>query len=150
MGRWVLRSLLGLVIVLVLVQFIPVDRANPEFSNKKTITAKETVPPSIKTVFSRSCGDCHSDQTTWPWYSYVAPVSWIISSDVHNGRKHVNFSEWGDYSAKQREEALENICEQVQQSQMPEKTYLLLHPDARLRQADRDAVCRWTEAARQY
>jgi hypothetical protein len=86
----------------------------------------------------------------WPWYSYVAPVSWIVANDVHNGRKHLNLSEWGDYSAKQREEALENICEQVQQKQMPEGMYLLLHRDARLTASEKESICRWTEAARQY
>jgi hypothetical protein len=150
MGRWVLRSLLGLVIVLVLVQFIPVNRTNPEFDNKKTMFSKETVPPSLKMTLGRSCGDCHTDTTTWPWYSYVAPVSWIIASDVHDGRKHLNFSEWGDYNAKQREEALENICEQIQQGEMPDKVYALLHRDAKLKQSEKDAICKWTEAARQY
>lgn len=149
MGRG-LKILLGVVILLVLVQFIPVDRTNPEIENKKTIFAKETVPPSIRTIFGRSCGDCHSDQTVWPWYSYVAPVSWMIANDVHSARKHVNFSEWGNYTAKQREEALEDICEQVQQSQMPEKSYTLIHRDARLKDIDKEAICRWTEAARQY
>lgn len=149
MGRK-LKIFLGVVILLVLIQFIPVDRTNPEVETKKTIFAKETVPPSIKTVFGRSCGDCHSDQTVWPWYSYVAPVSWMIANDVHSARKHVNFSEWGNYDAKQREEALENICEQVQQNQMPEKSYLLIHRDARLKDTEKEAICRWTEAARQY
>lgn len=150
MRRWVLRSLLGLVIVLVLVQFIPVNRTNPEFDSKKTMFAKETVPPSLKSTLTRSCGDCHSDTTTWPWYSNVAPVSWLVASDVHEGRKHMNFSEWGDYNAKQREEALENMCEQIQQGQMPDKLYALLHFDAKLKQSEKDAICKWSEAARQY
>ena len=150
MGRWVLRSILALVIVLVLVQFIPVDRTNPDFDNKKTMFSKETVPPSLKLTLGRSCVDCHSDTTTWPWYSYVAPVSWIIASDVHEGRKDLNFSEWGNYDAKRREEALEKICEQVQQGEMPDKKYVLLHRDAKLKQSEKDAICKWTEAARQY
>lgn len=150
MGRWIKWSLLALIGILVLVQFIPVKHDNPEGKAARTIYGKETVPPSIRAVFNRSCGDCHSNQTTWPWYSYVAPASWIIVGDVHDGRKHVNFDEWGDYSAKRREEALENICEEVQQNQMPEPKYVLIHRDARLKQSERDAICRWTEAARQY
>jgi Haem-binding domain len=149
MGR-VWKVVLVVVAVLVVIQLIPVDRSNPDFDNKNTIYSKETVPRSIKAVLDRSCADCHSDHTTWPSYAYVAPISWLVVHDVHDGRKHLNFSEWGNYSPKQREEALENVCEQVQQGQMPQKIYTWLHPDARLKPSERDAICQWTEAARKY
>ena len=112
--------------------------------------AQETVPPTLKTAFDRSCSNCHTNQTVWPWYSYVAPVSWVVARDVHHGRQHMNFSEWGDYSAKDKEEKLEDICEQVMQGDMPQKKYVWVHRDARLKQSEREAVCRWTEAVRQY
>lgn len=150
MRRWVKWVLLAIPLVLIVIQLVPVNRENPEVAESKSIFVKETVPPSLKLAFGRSCNDCHSDQTKWPSYSYVAPVSWIVAGDVHDARKHLNFSEWGDYSSKQREEALEKICEQVQQGEMPEKKYVMVHRDATLKQSERDAICRWTEAARQY
>lgn len=101
-------------------------------------------------MFTRSCQNCHSNETAWPWYSYVAPVSWIIADDIHSARKKMNLSEWSNYSAKQREEALEEICEQVTNGDMPDSKYLLMHRGARLSSEDRIAVCQWTEDSREY
>jgi hypothetical protein len=148
--RWVKKIALGFVIVLVVAQLVPLKRDNPETDPSKTIFAQETVPPSLRTVFERSCEDCHSNHTVWPWYSYVAPASWIVAHDVHEARRHMNFSVWGDYSAKQKEEKLEDLCDEVSQGDMPDTKYLLIHRGARLKQSEREAICRWTDAVRQY
>jgi hypothetical protein len=144
------RIALAVVVMLVVAQFVPVSRSNPKVDPSHSIYAKEQVPAAVKTVFSRSCANCHSNNTDWPWYGYVAPASWIVAHDVHQARKKMNFSQWAEYPANKREEKLEEICEQLNDGDMPDFKYLLVHRDARLTPAERDAVCQWTEDSRQY
>jgi len=148
--RWIKRTMVAVVVFLVVAQLIPVSRRNAPVDPSKTIYAKEKVPAKVQGVFTRSCQNCHSNQTAWPWYSYVAPVSWMIADDVHSARKKMNLSEWGGYSAKKREETLEEICEQVTNGDMPDAKYLLMHRSARLSAEERAAVCQWTEDEREY
>lgn len=149
-GIWLRRVSIALLVLLVVAQFIPVNRRNPSFDPAKTVDAKEKIPVPVKQVFERSCVNCHSNYTRWPWYSYVAPVSWMVANDVHEARAKLDFSTWGDYTADKREEKLEEICEQVTNGDMPDPKYLLVHRSARLAPAERDAVCQWTEDSRQY
>jgi hypothetical protein len=144
------RTGIALLSLFVVAQFIPVKRNDPQVDQSRSIYAKEKIPQQVKTVFEGSCANCHSDHTTWPWYSYVAPVSWMIAHDVHDARKKMNFSEWAGYSANKREEKLEDICEQLTDGDMPDPKYLLVHGSARITPAQRDAVCQWTEDSRQY
>jgi hypothetical protein len=144
------RAGLAIIVFLAAAQLIPVDRRNPRVDPSKTLGATEKVPAAVTEVFRHSCQNCHSNQTSWPWYSYVAPVSWIIASDVHDARKKMNFSEWGSYPANKREEKLEDICEQVTNGDMPDAKYTLVHRNARLTPQQRTAVCQWTEDSRQY
>ena len=150
MRRWLKWSLLGAGIALLVAQAVPIDRSNPAAAPGQAIYAAENLPPPVRQVFQRSCNNCHSNDTSWPWYSYVAPVSWIIASDVHHARRQMNFSAWRNYPAKKREEKLEEICEQVTNGDMPDPKYLLVHRNARITSAERTAVCQWTEDARQY
>jgi hypothetical protein len=139
----------ALVVVPLGIQFIPVDRGNPPTEPQQTFYAVETVPPPVRVVFESSCQNCHSNQTRWPWYSHVAPFSWIIARDVRQGRSHINFSEWGRYSPQQREHKLEAICEQLLNEDMPDAKYTLFHRDARLTHEQRELVCAWTDAGRE-
>ena len=148
--RWVGRIGIVLLVLLAASQFVPVDRRNPSVDASKTIFTTEKLPPPVQAVFTRSCQNCHSNQTAWPWYSYVAPISWIIASDVHGARNKMNFSEWGGYPANKREEKLEEICEQLTNGDMPDLKYMLLHRTARVTPEERAAVCQWTEDSRQY
>lgn len=102
----------------------------------------------VRLALERSCRDCHSDATRYPWYSYIPPVSWLIASDVSRGRKHLNFSEWSEYSIIRRERALSEIANQVKDGDMPISPYLLIHPDARLSARDTEAIFQWTQAER--
>jgi len=91
----------------------------------------------------RACANCHSNRTSWPWYSNVAPVSWWIQRHVREGRKELNFSEWTSYSARQRHNDLEEICGVVSTGRMPPVSYIAMHPQARLASGDKKAVCVW-------
>jgi mono/diheme cytochrome c family protein len=149
-GVWLKRGTLLFLAFLAVAQFIPIKRDDPQIDPTRSIYAKEKMPQQVKSVFEGSCANCHSDRTAWPWYSYVAPVSWIIASDVHEARKKMNLSEWADYPANKREEKLEDICEQLTNGDMPDFKYVLVHRAARVTKAQRDAVCQWTEDSRQY
>jgi len=131
-------------------QFIPVDRTNPSVDPSHTIYATLELPPGVKVVFERSCRDCHSNETAWPWYSHVAPVSWVMAHDVHRARQKMNLSEWGSYTAQEKEDRLEEICEQVMNGDMPDRKYAIFHREARITRQEREAVCQWTDDSRQY
>ena len=106
------------------------------------------VPPQVLATLKRSCGDCHSEATRYPWYSYVFPVSWLIFSDVTSGREHLNFSRWEQYSAIRRQRRLSEIANQVQDGGMPLFQYTLIHRDAKLSRADVAAIFQWTQEER--
>lgn len=106
------------------------------------------VSPQVRSTIDRSCRDCHSEATRYPWYSYIAPVSWFINQDVQNGREHLNFSKWSEYSVIRRERCLSEIANQVQDGGMPLASYTFLHRDAKLSHADVEAVFKWTQEER--
>jgi Haem-binding domain len=99
-------------------------------------------------IINRSCRDCHSEQTTYPWYSYVAPISWLIQRDVKRGREHLNFSQWPEYSLLRRERCLSEIANQVADGDMPLPLYVFVHRSARLSPQDAKALFDWTQTER--
>ena len=103
-----------------------------------------TAPPEVKAILKRSCYNCHSHETVWPWYSRIAPVSWLVASDVSEGRENMNFSKWGGYPAGKLNEILEDVREEVEEGEMPPWYYLLPHPEARLSSNDKAALRAWT------
>jgi len=96
----------------------------------------------------RACMDCHSNQTVWPWYSYVAPMSWLVERDVRRGREEMNLSDWQQYTSKQREKLLADIASAVKNGEMPLRQYMLVHRRARLSDAERDMVYGWARVER--
>jgi hypothetical protein len=147
---WIKKAGLAALVLLAIIQFWPVDRSNLKVDPSQTIYATVAMPTEVKALFERSCQNCHSDETSWPWYSYVAPISWIVAKDVHQGRAAMNLSEWGSYPADKRTDKLEEICEQLTNGDMPYRNYLLIHRRARITAKDRDLVCQWTEDSREY
>ncbi len=143
MARILRYVLIGLGIALVAIQFIPVERSNPP------VTALVDAPEEVLTTLRRSCWDCHSNETEWPWYSYVAPVSFRVSQHVRMGREHVNFTEWDSYDAEELDEAFEEIAEEIEKGGMPLSDYLLVHRKAKLTTADRERLVSWAESARE-
>jgi len=142
---WFNRLALAVVGLLVVIQVFRPSRINPIVEPKNEIAASLPVPPEVADIFNRSCGDCHSNHTIWPWYSAVAPVSWLVAYDVNHGRSELNFSEWGMGNPKKNADVLQKICKEVQEKKMPGTFYPLLHPTAKLADADIQTVCRWTK-----
>ena len=120
------KILIALIVILIGIQFIPVDRKNP------SVTMDINAPDNISSILRASCYDCHSNETVWPWYSKIAPVSFLVASDVKEGRKHLNFSEWDKYEAVKREKILEEILEEIEKEAMPLTSYTFTHPNAKL------------------
>lgn len=129
---------IGFILILIAIQFIPVDKTNPP------VTADLNAPPDVKSILKRSCYDCHSNETKWIWYSHVAPVSWLVASDVEEGREHLNFSEWGNLTRQKIARKKEHIWEEVKEGGMPLSKYLWMHSDAKLSQKDKDIIRDWT------
>jgi hypothetical protein len=133
------------VIVLVLAQAIRPNRTNPPVDPSRTIQAARIATPEVSAILNRSCKDCHSNTTEWPWYSNVAPASWLLVSHVRDGREHLNFSESTTYDAETTAKKLKSICEQVSEGEMPMTSYALVHETARLSEDDKEVLCAWTE-----
>ena len=106
------------------------------------------IEPRLLAIFERSCGDCHSERTAYPFYSYVAPSSWLVKSDVAGGRRHFNMSHWNEYPLVRRERLLSEIANQVKDRDMPLSYYTWIHRHAVLSDPDIDAVFQWTQAER--
>ncbi len=125
-------------IALVVIQFVPVDRTNPPVETEVPTTAE------VRAVLRRACYDCHSNETVWPWYSRIAPVSWLVARDVHEGREEMNFSTWNRLTTKKQIKALHESWETVEEGEMPLWFYLPIHPEARLSSQDRSVLCAWS------
>jgi len=117
-------------------------------ASSKPLLAGAPVDPGVMQIVERSCQSCHSEKTEWPWYSYVAPMSWLIEKDVDQGRSHMNLSHWNEYSIEQQQEILAKLSAVVRNRQMPLPRYTMLHPEARLSNSEIDQIYRWTRAER--
>jgi hypothetical protein len=132
----------ALVIALAL-QFVGPARTNPRQDADLTLERQAPMPAHVADLVRRACYDCHSHDTRWPWYSRVAPVSWLVVHDVNTGRAHMNFSTWGAYHRFERADLLDKSCDLVASGAMPLPRYTWLHPDARLAPPEVEALCAW-------
>jgi heme-binding protein len=132
----------------VLAQFSRPARTNPAIDHSRTVESYLQVNPQVSAIIDRSCIDCHSNKTRWPWYSNVAPVSWFVIDHVNHGRSHLNFSEWGRYNQREAEGMLRAICNEVKSGAMPISSYTPLHPGSSLTTEDVKVLCDWTNAER--
>lgn len=128
-------GVLGLVGALVLIQFVPYGRAH---SNPRRSAEPKWDSPRTRSLALRACGDCHSAQTAWPWYTNVAPVSWLAQSDVDGGRRSLNFSAWD----KPQDVSSGDIVEQIRGGSMPPWFYTIFHPNASLSGSEKDQLIR--------
>ena len=141
MSRRLKQGILVFVVIFAAAQFVRPERANPVTDASHAIQASAETPGEFVAVLDRSCGDCHSNRTVWPWYTRVAPVSWLMAAGVKKGREVVNFSEWADYDAATRQALLVKSCEAVSNGAMPGGAWTTLHPEARLSKHDIAIIC---------
>lgn len=142
------KVIVGVLVVLVIIQFFRIDKTRPESNPQDDILVVESVPSDIGMILKTSCYDCHSNNTRYPWYSNVAPVSWWLKQHVNEGREELNFSEWGTFSDKRKDHKLKNIDELVREEEMPLSSYLWVHGDAKLTEKQQKQLVNWAKALR--
>lgn len=140
--KWILA---GFATAFVLAQLANPSRKNPPVVHD--LMATNPPPPEIAALLHAACYDCHSHETRWPWYSRIAPVSWLIASDVNEGRRHLNFSEWPVGQPGREAKWLDRMNEQIDYREMPPKKYTAIHADARLTSAQRNQLTNWLDTA---
>ena len=140
------RSILVLIILFVVAQFIRPEHSNPSSNPSANLMTK--APRDVAYIFDRACRDCHSNDTRWPMYSQVAPMSWLVAYDVREGRDHFNYSEWTSIDPDDQDKLLGGVCTLAKKGRMPLWQYLLLHRGARLSPADVTTLCTWSEKMR--
>ena len=126
-----------LILAFLIMQAIRVEKVNPDVQSD--IVAK----PEVESLLRRSCYNCHSNETVWPWYSHLAPASWLIARDVRVGRQHLNFSEWGTYIPKTQSRKLERLAKVVIEEDMPPWYYSLVNRDEHLTPTNRGQIWAW-------
>lgn len=136
------------VVLLIGIQFVRPDKTPPPTDPAATLEAATNVPPEVATILARSCADCHSHNTYYPWYAQISPVSWWLNNHINEARRELNISLFNTYSDKKKGKKLAEICEQVQEREMPLPSYLWIHRDAAMSDQDIKTLCDWTTSER--
>jgi hypothetical protein len=126
-----------LIVLFLLIQLKQIERSNPPE------IADSEIPDEVKAILKAKCYDCHSNEVHWPWYSYLAPVSWKVAQHVEDGRKEVNFSKWDTYSPDKQEEKIGETFDEVLDGEMPIESYLWIHRDSKVTDEDIDIIDEW-------
>ena len=134
------------VAVFVAIQFIRSPKNADSQPPLHGIAQAFDVPDSVQTILRRSCYDCHSNNTVYPWYAYVEPIGWWLNSHIQNGKRHVDYDEYGTYLPVRQFVRFRNIIEQIQNDEMPLPSYLLIHRYARMTPAEKSLIIRWSTA----
>ncbi|WP_347158169.1 heme-binding domain-containing protein [Pontibacter chitinilyticus] len=142
------NCIIGILVLLVLIQFFRIDKTNPPIVEAKEFATIANPPQDVALILHESCYDCHSNTTTYPWYSNVAPASWFLKHHINDGRRHLNFSEWGSYTAKKADHKLEECIEMVEEGEMPLTSYTLMHPEGKLTKVEQQKLLDWIKAYR--
>jgi len=139
-SRRLKQAAIVLIVLFAAAQVVRPGRANPPTDPSRTIRAHAGMAAGVADVLDRSCGDCHSNATVWPWYTEIAPLSWLMVYGVREGRRTVNFSEWAAYPPDSQRTLLSASCKDAKTGKMP-GSYTLLHPEMRLSAQDVETIC---------
>jgi hypothetical protein len=140
------KILLILLLVFIAMQFIQPAHNKSEQVLGTDFTKAYSVPDTIQLILKKACYDCHSNSSGYPWYSNVQPVAWIMARHISNGREKLNFSDFGSYSSRRQISKLKDIANQIKDNEMPIASYKMMHPDARLLQAEKKMIMNWMNA----
>jgi len=139
--------LIALAVIFIAIQFIPSGIPENKPEDIKSIVNSSLVTGPVLDQLRKSCFDCHSNQVQFPWYSKLAPSSWLLANHIIDGKSRLNFSEWEDYSNREKIGLLEEIKYEVGSGNMPMKSYLLIHRDAKLNSEENSALLTWADEA---
>ena len=149
-----LKKILVIVVIVLAVAFVVSQFFRPDFTNPPensgdTLEASTQVPPGVEAIITRSCIDCHSYRTSYPWYSQIAPSSWLLSDHIHEGRQEMNLSVWNTYDTRKKVRKLDEMCQQVEDGEMPLPSYLWIHWDAALKPGEAQLLCDWANSEKE-
>ncbi|MEO1009891.1 MAG: heme-binding domain-containing protein [Bacteroidota bacterium] len=139
---------LVLLVVLIAIQFYRPEKNNAQGDHTAFFLAETTPSQEVRSILERACYDCHSNNTHYPWYNNIAPVSFWIAGHVSEGKQHLNFSDWNSYSVKKKDHKLEEVVEMVENNEMPLTEYTWTHKNAKLTQEQRQLIMVWAEKTR--
>ncbi|MFY1047911.1 heme-binding domain-containing protein [Chryseobacterium sp. GP-SGM7] len=128
-----------------IIQFIPIDKVNKPVDKTKNFVDVKNTPRKVSDLIKNACYDCHSDETVYPKYAYIAPFSWSVKSHVNDGRKHLNFSIWETYNKDLKQSMLKNSIQTIQSKVMPMPAYIIYHDQANLTIDDRNVLIKYFE-----
>lgn len=137
------KILLGLLIVLILIQFFQPARNKSNELLSTDLTKIFSVPQNARSILKTACYDCHSNYTNYPWYSKVQPFGWLLANHIKEGKKELNFSEFGSYSKRRQISKMNGIANSVKDGSMPLSSYTMIHKDARLSNGDKALLIEW-------
>lgn len=143
------KIVLIVIVLLIVIQFIRPSRNISSTQSANDISLHYAVPQPVAAMLDRACNDCHSNNTRYPWYTNVQPVGWWMQHHVNEGKEELNFSEFGAYTAKRQYHKLEELVKQVKDGEMPLDSYLWIHTDAKLSDADKQVITEWANKLRQ-
>lgn len=143
------RLLAGAVVVAAGLQLFQPDPPVGALPGEGPIQRHVEIPARVDSLLRVACYDCHSNETRWPWYARISPISWLVAGDVEHGRSNLDFSQWSTHRIREPTpfQRFRWICRDMREEVMPPALYLLMHPEARLTPAEEDAICDWTERA---
>ncbi len=142
------KILYGLLIALVLIQFIRPERNISEVPSENDIRVHYAVPAEVESILKRACFDCHSNNTYYPWYTNIQPIGWWLQNHINEGKGELNFSEFAAYSPKKADHKLEEVVELVEEKEMPLKSYTWVHKDAVLNAQEIETLVNWANSLR--
>ena len=135
--------------LLLVIQVFRPERTNPKTASELSLAGSDPPPAEVHQLLSSACFGCHSNQTVWPWYSGVAPFSWLVADDVKRARRSLNFSEWQRYDTGDKAHLMKEMRDILVEGDMPPWDYRLVHSEARLSQAQVSVLTKWAEQERQ-
>lgn len=142
------KILLALLAIFVIIQFFRPAKNQSAGPHANNIETKYAVPADVKNILERACYDCHSNNTKYPWYNNIQPVAWWLSAHVKDGKEELNFDEFTNKSTRFQYRKLEEVEEQVREGEMPLPSYTIIHKDAILTEAEKNALYAWAASAR--
>ncbi len=143
------KILYGLLVILIIIQFFRIDKTNPAIKIENDFIEINNPPEEIASILKTSCYDCHSNESTYPWYSNIAPVSWWVKDHINEAREELNFSEWGTFTAKRKDHKLEEMVEEVEEGEMPLNEYTWTHSEAKLTAEQKTLLMDWVKEVRE-
>ncbi|MGB3773999.1 MAG: heme-binding domain-containing protein [Leeuwenhoekiella sp.] len=145
---WIKRLLVVALIALVAIQFIRPEQNDDSYESLSTFITETNPSLQVRGILKSACYDCHSNHTRYPWYAEVAPVSFWLQDHIEEGKEHLNFSNWPNYSSKRKDHKFKELIQEVKSSEMPLESYTWIHEEAKLNSSQTNALLDWAKGAR--